>query len=165
MSDSSTPLDKKRQFWIAFTFLWTSGLFTTLLWSPVFIADAVEQSRLTDGGELTVGKVVGHKIERRSNRDRYIATIEYTVNTKQFQIQVQGSGASTQRLPYGTPIDVVYLPSNPIFSRVDISGATSGGGPGWTGLIALWSVTVASMVGAYATRRRENRLSAQRSAA
>lgn len=153
---SNTPRSaaKYPQLSILFTFIWVSGLFTSLLWSPSLVMDAVEQARLSENGKIAVGGVDGHKQGRRRNADYYTATVAYEVNSRIHHIQVQGSGASVERLPFGTAVNVLYLPTNPDFARVDLPGAASSRGPGWVGVGALWSLTLAGMLGALALRRR-----------
>lgn len=148
--------------WGLFTFIWVSGLFASMLWSPVFISDAVEQASLAENGKVAVGGVHGHSKGRRRNADYYTATVAYEVNSRIFYIQVQGDGASVERLPLGTAVNVLYLPTKPGFARLDLPDAASSRGPGWVGLGVLWSLTLAGMLGALATRRRQRPLTLRR---
>lgn len=69
---------------VLLTMLWVCGLFSTLLWSPVFVADAIEQSKLAKLGIDTQGKVVSHERGRRRNADYYWATVAYEVESKTY---------------------------------------------------------------------------------
>lgn len=155
MAASTSTSVKRLQFGVLLTFLWVGGLFASLLWSPVFVADAIEQSRLAELGVDTQGKVASHGRGRRRNADYFWATIEYEVNSEKLSIPIQGDGAAVDRLPLGAVVKVRYLPNKPRVSRVKVEGASSNSGPGWTGLLVLWGLTLFGALGAYIESRRK----------
>ena len=129
-----------------------AGILACLLWSPVFIVDAMDQTDLRDNGHDTLGEVVEHSTTRRSNRTTYSASVRYFVRNKTYIARIQGPGAEESILPLGTKVPVRFLASKPDFSSINLPEATSGGGPGWVGLTFMWGITAAFLGGAWFTR-------------
>jgi hypothetical protein len=153
MTSSAIVPTKRAQLSLLFNFLWISGLFGSLLWSPFLVSDAIDQQKLTKIGLNVQGVVESHGRGRRRNADHFWATIGYEVDSKRLHIQVSGVGASSNRLPLWSSVNVRYLPSNPTFARVDLDEASSSRGPGWVGVFVLWGVTFSSAIGAYVCSR------------
>ena len=129
-----------------------AGILACLLFSPIFIVDAIEQADLRDNGHETLGEVVEHNTTKRSNRTKYSASIRYIVGNKSYTAWIQGPGAQVSVLPLGTKVPVRFLASKPDFYRINLPEASSGGGPGWVGVTFMRGITAAFLGGAWFTR-------------
>ncbi|MHA4871722.1 DUF3592 domain-containing protein [Duganella sp. PWIR1] len=147
MSEISTPL----------ALMGMVGVLGCLMWSPIFIATAIDQEELLKNGRQTIGEVVDHDVIRRNNRAVYTASIRYTVRNHAFLQSVQGSGAEASLLPLGTKVTVNFLAKKPDFSSVTVSNATSGTGLGWGVVFGMWGVAIALLGGAWLTRKPNTR--------
>nr|WP_197507309.1 DUF3592 domain-containing protein [Mitsuaria sp. 7] len=117
--------------------------------------DAMEQNKLARIGLDTRGTVESHRQSRRGSSDRFEAIIRYDANGRTRLILVSGIGATVKRLPVGSAVTVRYLPYDPSRAKVELDDASSGGWPGWIGVLTLWGLTLVGMIGAYLTRSRK----------
>jgi len=114
----------------------------SILFSPVFIAFALKDSKLESSGKEVAGEVVSHQNTVKYQRPIYYATVTYKINGTDYFVKIKGVGANPIRLPIGANVKVLYLPDDPGFSRVSIPEAASGEPPPWQIIPALWSAAI-----------------------
>jgi len=120
----------------------------SILFSPVFIAFVLKDSKLETNGKEVAGEVVSHRNTVKYQRLIYYATVTYKENGSDYFVEIKGAGANPIRLPIGANVKVLYLPDDPGFSRVSTPEAVSGEPPPWQIIPALWSATIICFVAA-----------------
>jgi hypothetical protein len=147
------PLKKQLPISTLLGLLGSFFLLACLLWMPSFLASALEDHELKHYAVAATGKVVGHRSWVRRDTNYYSASVEYAVEGKSFIVVVQGVGASEQRLPLGTTIEVRHLVNRPNVAEASATDASTFR-PSLLLVACICGIPVLLLLGAYLSRQK-----------
>lgn len=120
-------------------------LAAAVILTPSALREITESHQLHEHGIRGAGRVMGHIPAVRECRSK--AIVMYEVSQTRYRAEVQGCGAHPKHAPFGTAVEVTYLPQMPSVAAVDLPNAsTARFNP--LALFALW--VVGPLLGAFA---------------
>jgi hypothetical protein len=132
-----------------------AALLACFLWSPSLLGQIIKDGELRKHGLATAATVIEHRSWKRRGELQYSATASYKVGFSTYTLLLRGVGASPERLPIGSQVQITYLPESPTVAYGSSQGAESRPLFGWWHLAGLWLVSVFFFAAAWAVRRRK----------